>query len=47
MRSHFFIALLALVMSACATKGNVVDAQENNEQVEHYSQLEGHASRIR
>ncbi len=50
MRPHFFIALIALVMSACASKQNVVGSQQyqdQQEQQEQFSRLENQASRIR
>lgn len=54
MRTHIFIALIALVVTACASKENLTAAQEQKEEFRqdqqldvHYSQIDGQASRIK
>lgn len=47
MRTHLLITALALIITACASKENRPIAQNEMDDVQHWSMTEGAASRIR
>jgi hypothetical protein len=49
MKTHFLILLIALVVSACASKRDVASVQEeqNYDEFQHARMIDGAASRIR
>lgn len=49
MKTHLMIALIALVVSACASKRDVASVQEerNYDEFQHARMIDGAASRIR
>lgn len=49
MKTHFLILLIALVVSACASKRDVASVQEerNYDEFQHAQMIDGAASRIR
>ncbi len=47
MKTHIFLILLALGISACASREEVSLTQENQQKQDHYSFTEGSASRFR
>ena len=54
MRTHIFITLLALILTACASKEHLTAGQEQKEAFRqeqqtdvHYSQIDGSASRVK
>ena len=49
MKTHLMIALIALVVSACASKRDVASVQDeqNYDQFQHAQMIDGPASRIR
>jgi uncharacterized protein YcfL len=47
MKTHIFLILIATMLSACASKEHVSQAQIERQQQEQFSYLEGQASRLR
>lgn len=47
MKTHFLIAILALVVSACASRENRPTTNLDNQNMDQYSRIDGQASRIR
>lgn len=49
MKTHLMISLIALVVSACASKRDIASVQDdqNYDETQHAQMIDGRASRIR
>jgi ABC-type Fe3+-citrate transport system substrate-binding protein len=48
MKTHiFFLTLLAVLVTACASKENTTAYEKNQQKDDHYSFIDGQASRFR